>query len=469
METLEEIIVANLIFNDEYARRSCIHLKTEYFQQHEVKCVFKLFWDYFSERGRVPTQDELRVELEVAKGLPQVTYKDATEFLGKLKPPNKAPDLRWLLEKTEEFCKQRAIYNIIADAAGKIDGRPEALGDIPEQLQDALGITFDTRIGHDYVVDVDNRFETLYRNSESKIPFDLTMLNKIFNGGLSPKTLNVVAAGTGAGKTLFLCHLAQHLFKSGYKVLYITLEMAEERISERIDANLMNTSLAELPLLSKEQYKEKFMRGVGNSKGRLIIKEYPTCGANVSNFRALLHDLKLKKNFEPDVLIVDYINICNSQRNVPMSNSYQYVKSICEELRGLAIEFGVPVFSSTQFNRGGNSASDVGLGDISESHGLSMTVDVLLGMIRTDELDERNLILIKQLKNRFSDITQNKRFCLSVDRTKMRLTDSDESAESLDPTEKIGGLGGQSVGYSFKQGVKLGGSSKMPPGRAFKI
>lgn len=469
METLEETILENLVFNDEYARRSCIHLKAEYFQQHNTRCAFKLFWAYFSERGKVPTVDELKVELETAKNLPQTTYKDTAEFLAKLKSPAKSPDLRWLLEKTEEFCKQRAIYNIIASAAEKIDGRPEAMGDIPEQLQDALGITFDTRIGHDYVADVDARFDTLYRNSDSKIPFDLTMLNKIFSGGLSPKTLNVVAAGTGAGKTLFLCHLAQHLFKSGYKVLYITLEMAEERISERIDANLMDTSLAELPLLKKEQYKARFEKGIGKSKGRLVIKEYPTCSANVGNFRALLHDLKLKKNFEPDVLIVDYINICSSQRNVPMSNSYQYVKSICEELRGLAIEFGIPIFSSTQFNRGGTGASDVGLGDISESHGLSMTVDVLLGMIRTDELDERNLVLMKQLKNRFSDITQNRRFCLSVDRSKMRLQDSNENADALDPTEKVSLPGGQSAGFSFKQGMRLGGSAKLPPGKSFKI
>ena len=470
METLEETIIENLVFNDEYARRSCIHLKAEYFQQHDTKCAFKLFWAYFSERGNVPSVSELKVELETAKGLSQATYADTFEFLGKLKSPAKAPDLRWLLEKTEEFCKQRAIYNIIASAAEKIDGRPEAMGDIPEQLQDALGITFDTRIGHDYVADIDARFETLYQNKDNKIAFDLKILNKIFNGGLSPKTLNVVAAGTGAGKTLFLCHLAQHLFKAGHKVLYITLEMAEERISERIDANLMDTPLADLPLLKREEYKKRFEKAVGKSKGRLLIKEYPTCSANVGNFRALMHDLKLKKNFEPDVLIVDYINICSSQRNVPMSNSYQYVKSICEELRGLAIEFNIPVFSSTQFNRGGNGASDVGLEDISESHGLSMTVDVLLGMVRTEELDNQNLILFKQLKNRFSDITQNKRFLLSVDRSKMRLADSDMKADSFDPTlHNIGGSGAQSSSFSFKRGVEKGGSAKMPAGRAFKI
>lgn len=436
METLEEAIVENLVFNDEYARRSCVHLKEEYFQLEHTRIAFKLFWKYFGERGRIPSIDELKVELDVLPNITQGAFTDTKEFLNNLKTPSKSADLKWLLEKTEEFCKKRAIYNIIVSAAERIDGRPENMGDLPEQLQDALGITFDTRIGHDYVGDVESRYEMLYRNQDSKIPFDLKILNKIFNGGLSPKTLNVIAAGTGAGKTLFLCHLAQHLFKAGHKVLYITLEMAEERISERIDANIMDTSLADLPLLTKEQYKTRFEKGCGSNAGKLVIKEYPTCGANVSNFRALLNDLKLKKAFVPDVLIVDYINIVASQRNIPIANSYQYVKSVCEELRGLAIELGIPIFSSTQFNRGGTDASDVGLHDISESHGLSMTVDVLLGMIRTEAMDSENLILIKQLKNRFSDITQDLRFTLGVDRSKMRLFDSEKKIGGAGATQK---------------------------------
>ena len=457
MDNLEETIILNLIFNDEYARKSGVHLKDTYFQIEHARTTFKLFWRYFNERGKIPSVDELKVELETAKNLKQHVFKDTQEFLRKLKPPKKSPNLQWLLEKTEEFCKQRAIYNIIASAAEKIDGKPEMLGDIPEKLQEALGITFDNKIGQNYGVEVEERFELLYRNKDIRIPFDLKILNKIFAGGMTPKTLNVVAAGTGAGKTLFLCHLAKHLFVSGYKVLYITLEMAEERICERIDANIMDTSLADLPLLEKEEYVRRWNKGAGKKRGQLFVKEYPTCGANVGHFRALLHDLKLKKDFVPDVIIVDYVNIVASQRNVQMTNSYQYVKSVCEELRGLAIEFKVPVFSSTQFNRGGTDAEDVGFGDISESHGLSMTVDVLTAMIRTEDLDNRNLVMFKQLKNRFSDITQNKRFHIKVDRSKMRLSDCTGAEEAaVDPKlAMIGGAKGAgsrgfSVGKSFK-------------------
>ena len=423
MDILEETILTNLLYNEEYARRSCVHLRDDYFQIDTNKAIFRLFWNYFGERGKIPSKDELVVELECAKNLRQDTFKDASEFLSDLKAPNKTPDLKWLLEKTEEFCRQRAFYNVLVEAAEKVESGPNMLGDIPERCRDALGITFDTRIGHDYLVDVDERYHNLYENNETKIPFDLKMFNKVFGGGLSPKTLNIIAAGTGAGKTMFLCHFAQHLFKSGYKVLYITLEMAEERISERIDANIMDTPLADLPLLTKEQYKARFEKGCGKKAGKLIIKEYPTCGANVGNFRALLNDLKLKKAFEPDVLIVDYINITATQRNIPASNSYQYVKAVCEELRALAIEYNVPVLSSTQFNRGGTDSSDVGLGDISESHGLSMTADTLFGLVRTESLDEENLVQVKQLKNRFSDISTNRKFLVGVDRSKMRVFD----------------------------------------------
>lgn len=435
METLEETIIENLIFNDEYSRRSSVYLKDDYFELFHARITFQLFWKYFSEKGNIPTVDELNVELECTNNLNQATYNDTKEFLNKLKPPHKQPDLQWLLEKTEEFCKARALYNVLTIAAEKIDQGPSAMGDIPKRLQDAMGITFDARIGHDYGIDIEERYKALYENNETKIPFDLKMLNKIFGGGLSPKTLNVIAAGTGAGKTLFLCHVAQDLFKKGYKVLYITLEMAEERISERIDANIMDTSIADLRLLDKDTYKARFTKGCGKKSGKLIIKEYPTCGANVGNFRALLNDLKLKKGFEPDVLIVDYINIVASQRNIPISNSYQYIKSVCEELRGLAIEFGFPILSSTQFNRAGTNTENVGLGEISESHGLSMTVDALLALIRTEALDAENLVIIKQLKNRFTDMTQNMRFCLGVDRSKMRLFDTDKDHN----VSKIGG------------------------------
>lgn len=437
MDELERQILIYLMFNEEYTRKSLVFIKEHYFQNITFRTSFKCFAQCFNPNTPLPDVGMILVALEEIKGISSETIKDVKEFLNNLKCPHSI-NTGQMLVKTEEWCKKREIYNVILENVDKLEENPNDLGNLPDALSKALAITFNTSIGISYDSDIEERYNKLYNNKEERISFGIKKLDEITGGGLSPKTLNVIAAGTGAGKTMFLCNLAKNLYLAGKNVLYITLEMAEERISERIDCNLLNVDLFHLPELTLEQYRDKFNNAIkGKKYGKLIIKEYPTCGANTSNFRALLNDLKLKKGFEADVLIVDYINICGSTRSIKSDNTYHFIKSVCEELRALAIQENFPIVTCTQFNRGGNSSTNAGILDISESHGLAMTADLLLGMIRTEDLDENNEVMFKQLKNRFGDIAHNNKFTLSIERSKMRITDKVNSDEYV--KEKIGG------------------------------
>lgn len=436
MDELERQVLIYLLFNEQYTRKSLVFIKEHYFQNLTFRTVFQCYKQCFDPSSPLPDTGLLKIQLEKLKGIGGETIRDVKEFLNNLNSP--ATDhLQVMLNETEDWCKKREIYNVILENVDKLEQNPNDLGNLPDDLTKALAITFDTSIGISYDEGVEERYNKLYNNKEERISFGINKLDDITGGGLSPKTLNVIAAGTGAGKTMFLCNLAKNLYLSGKNVLYITMEMAEERITERIDCNLLDVDLFQLPILTLEQYTQKFNNAIKNKNvGKLIIKEYPTCGANTSNFRALLNDLKLKKNFIADVLIVDYINICGSVRSNKSDNTYHFIKSICEELRALAIQENFPIVTCTQFNRGGNSSSNAGILDISESHGLAMTADLLLGMIRTEELDEENQVLFKQLKNRFGDIANNNKFTLSICRSKMRIMDYMEE----NGNERIGGV-----------------------------
>lgn len=419
---IEQVILENLLHNEDYLRRVLPFLKDEYFAEGGEATVYKKINDFTVKYNKAPTQDELIIELKDTVGISQATYEQATDLVKELSKRSKAPSIDWLLEHTEKFCKDRALYNAIAEAATAIDNQDADLGKLPDILKDALSVSFDTAIGHDFTNAIEERYKLLHQSNVYKIPFDIDILNKITGGGLPKKTLAVIAASTGAGKSLALCHFAAQAMLSGKKVLYITMEMAEEKISERIDANLMRINLQDMPGVSLQEYKRKLGKALDGCEGRLIVKEYPTAGAGVTQFRALVNELKLKKDFHPDMIIVDYVNICSSSRyKAAAVNSYQYVKAICEELRGLAIEYDLPILSATQLNREGTDNSDAGLKEISESHGLAMTVDLLLAMIRSEELDDQNLVMFKQLKNRFSDMAAKLRFVVGIDRSKMLL------------------------------------------------
>jgi replicative DNA helicase len=423
---IEEIILENLLYNEEYTRRVLPYLKKEYFNEDSQSLVFDKIKDFIGKYNTPPTQDELLIELRNEKGLKQAVFEAASDLVNKLSKRSKAPSIQWLVENTEKFCKDKALYNAIVEAASMIENENAEVGQIPEILKNALAVSFDTNIGHDFSEMIEQRYKMLHQTKEYRIPFDLKDLNEITCGGLPRKTLTVVSASTGAGKSLFLCHSAARNFLDGKNVLYITMEMAEERICERIDANILNMRIQDLPGLSLQEYTRRLEKILKDCKGRLIVKEFPTASSGVLQFRALLNELRLKKDFVPDIIYVDYINICSSSRYKAGSvNSYQYVKAICEELRGLAIEYNVPIVSATQLNREGTDSSDVGFKEISESHGLAMTVDILWAMIRTEELDEQNVILFKQLKNRFSDISGKLRFVVGVDRSRMKLFDAD--------------------------------------------
>lgn len=424
---IEEIILENLINNPEFLKRTIPFLKKEYFHDRGQSLVFEKIADYVTRHNLPPTQDELIIEIKETKGISQADYEAAIDLLGRFAKKSRVPSLSWLIEQTEKFCKDKALYNAIVEAASMIDSKEDA-GKIPDLIKNALSVSFENAIGHEYVSPdmIEQRYKTLHQTIEYKIPFDIDVLNEVTNGGLPRKTLTIVSASTGAGKSLFLCHCAANNLLSGKNVLYITLEMSEEMISERIDANLMNLKIQDLYGLSLQSYKQRLKNVLDGCKGRLIIKEYPTSSAGVLQFRALLNELELKRDFKPDIIYVDYINICSSSRYKAGSvNSYQYIKAICEELRGLAIEYNLPIVSATQFNREGTNTSDVSFKEISESHGLAMTVDILWAMIRTEELDEQNLVLFKQLKNRFSDIASKLRFVVGIDRARMKLYNID--------------------------------------------
>jgi hypothetical protein len=424
----------NLIFNDEYTRKSLPYIKTEYFSDHDDRFLFEEIENYVNKFNVLPTKEALIIEVGNNTKLSEDQFNNVstkvTEYFGS----KEDSEIDWLLETTEKFCQDKAIYNAVLESIGIIDNQKDTekdKGAIPQILSDALAICFDPNIGHDYIEDSDERFE-FYHKVEEKIPFDLDYFNKITKGGLSKKTLNITLAGIGVGKSLFMCHHAASSISQGLNVLYITLEMAEEKIAERIDANLMNITIDDLHDIPKDVFEKKIKKVKKSTSGRLIVKEYPPASANVNHFRNLLNELKLKRKFIPDIIFVDYLNIMSSSRLKYGNsvNSYNYVKSIAEELRGLAVENNLPICSATQTTRSGFTDTDFGLEDTSESFGLPATADFMFALISTEELEELDQILIKQLKNRYSDPGRHKRFVIGIDRAKMKLYDLEESAQS---------------------------------------
>ena len=433
-QRIETIILKNLLHNEEYSRKVLPFLNKDYFLEHTDKLLYEQVDLFINKYNNLPTKEALVIELDNTP-LKDEEFENVTELLTHLEgQKDEKSDIQWLLETTEKFCQDKAIYNAVVHSI-KILDEPEKSNDdkgaIPELLTDALSVSFDPHVGHDYLLDSDDRYE-FYHRVEKKIPFDLDFFNKITHGGLSSKTLNIALAGTGVGKSLFMCHVSAGAISQGNNVLYITLEMSEERIAERIDANLLNIKLDDLISLPKSMYEKKMEDLKNTVKGRLIIKEYPTAAASTNHFRSLLNELNLKRNFKPDIIFVDYINICSSARIRPGQyvNSYSYIKSIAEELRGLAVEFDVPIMSATQTNRAGFQNTDVGLEDTSESFGLPATADFMFALITNENLETDGQILIKQLKNRYSDITSNKKFLVGVDRAKMRLIDLGDASQS---------------------------------------
>ena len=427
---IEKLILQNLIHSDEYLRKVGPFLKQEYFVDNNEKIVFKKILEFVERYNENPNKDALVISLQNDKSLTEDQYKETVQIVNELVPTEHNKE--WLYSETEKFCKDKAIYNAILNSISILDGRDanKSKDGIPSMLQEALGVCFDHKVGHDYIDDFDSRYE-FYHRKETRIPFDLDYFNKITNGGLPNKTLNVVLAGTGVGKSLFMCHVASSVLSQGKNVLYITLEMAEERIAERIDANLMNITLDQLKDVPKQIYENRIQKIKDKTQGKLIIKEYPTTGAHVGHFKALLNELQLKRQFKPDLIVIDYLNICASSRFKAGANinSYTLVKSIAEELRGLAVEENVPILSATQTTRGGYGNTDVELTDTSESFGLPATVDFMFALISTEDLEQLNQLLVKQLKNRYNDPTVNKRFVIGVDRAKMRLYDLEQSAQ----------------------------------------
>jgi archaellum biogenesis ATPase FlaH len=429
---IENAIFGNLVYNEEYARKCIPFLKEEYFSTQDQKALFRLIKGYVDKYNAFPTKEVMAIDLANTEGISEDTFKNCKELISGL-THDKSTKVDWLLDQTEKFCQNKAIYNAIMASIGILDDSSgkTSKGAIPQILTDALAVSFDTHIGHDFLEDSDTRYD-FYHRKEERIPFDLDFFNKITQGGLPKKTLNIALAGTGVGKSLFMCHCAAANLIKGYNVLYITLEMAEERIAERIDANLLDVTLDDLKLLPKDVYDKKIERIRGKTNHKLIVKEYPTACAGSANFRHLLNELKIKKNFIPDVIYIDYLNICMSSRikhgaNV---NSYTLIKAIAEELRGLAVEFNVPIISATQTTRSGYSNSDVGLEDTSESFGLPATADFMFALIKqSEELADLNQIVVKQLKNRYGDPNLNSRFIVGVDRSKMRLYDVENSAQ----------------------------------------
>lgn len=429
---IENVIFGNLIHNEEYARKVIPFLKSEYFGDQVDRTVFDLITDYVNKYNSFPSKSALEIDLNEKTGLTEDQFKRAKELVTTLDKSDEK-DMSWLVDSTEKFCKDKALYNALMQSIQIVDDNKKdsiSVGAIPKILQDALGVSFDNSIGHDFLDDADARYE-FYHRKEVRIPFDLDFFNKITQGGLPRKTLNIALAGTGVGKSLFMCHSAAQNLMSGLNVLYITMEMAEERIAERVDANLLGVTLDELKELPQSIYYKLIGRVRDRAKGKLIVKEYPTASAGSANFRHLLNELNLKKNFVPDIIYIDYLNICASSRikagaNV---NSYTYIKAIAEELRGLAVEFNVPIVSATQTTRSGYSNSDVGLEDTSESFGLPATADFMFALVTSDELRQLDQIMVKQLKNRYGDPAVHKRFVIGVDYSKMRLYNVEASAQ----------------------------------------
>ena len=431
MERLELTILRNLVFNEDYARKVIPFIQPEYYEQRVEKIVFEEIVEFIVKYGSSITIEALNIEIDNRRDLTESENKEIVELLSKL---NDSPvDNRWILDTTEKWCRDRAIYLALMESIHIADGKDDKKGRdaIPSILSDALAVSFDNNIGHDYLQNYEERYE-FYHRKEDKIEFDLEYFNKITKGGLPNKTLNIALAGTGVGKSLFMCHVASSALLQNRNVLYITLEMAEERIAERIDANLLNVPIQQLIDLPRSAFENKVNGIAKKTRGSLVIKEYPTASAHSGHFKALLNELALKKSFRPDIIFIDYLNICSSSRFKSGSNinSYTLVKSIAEELRGLAVEFNVPIMSATQTTRSGFGSSDVELTDTSESFGLPATADLMFALISTEELEQLGQIMVKQLKNRYNDPTIFKRFVVGIDRAKMRLYDVEQSAQN---------------------------------------
>ena len=423
-------ILKNLIHNETYTRQVIPFIEPDYFEERTDRIVFEEVAKFLNEYDKTPTKEVLHIEVEKRVDVTEDEYKTIEQLISAL--DTEVSESKWLLDTTEEWCKQRAIYLALIKSIQIADGqdehkKPEA---IPAILSDALAVGFDQHVGHDYIDDSEDRY-AYYHRVENKIPFDLEYFNKITSGGISDKTLNIALAGTGVGKSLFMCHVASSCLVQGKNVLYITLEMAEEKIAERIDANLLDTNIKDIAELPEKIFNKKITNLSKKTEGKLIVKEYPTASAHCGHFKSLLQELKLKKSFSPDIIFVDYLNICASSRyrTAVNVNSYSYVKAIAEELRGLAVEFSLPIVSATQTTRSGFASSDPNLTDTSESFGLPATADLMFALISTEELEGLNQIMVKQLKNRYNDPTINRRFVVGIDRAKMRLYDVEQGAQ----------------------------------------
>ena len=449
METVEFLVLKNLLHNEEYVRKVIPFVKADYFEDRNQRIVFEEIIKFVEDYNKPATKEILCIEAEKRQDITDDSFKEITNLIGNL--DDQPSEFDWLVNTTEKWCRDRAIYLALMESIHIADGNDEKKNrdSIPTILSDALGVSFDTNVGHDYLIDYEKRYES-YHRKEDKIEFDLEYFNKITKGGLPNKTLNIALAGTGVGKSLFMCHVAKQTLLQNKNVLYITLEMAEEKIAERIDANLLNVAIQDITDLPKPMYESKVTNLSQKTQGTLIIKEYPTASAHSGHFRALLNELALKKSFRPDIIFIDYLNICASSRYRANSNvnSYSYIKAIAEELRGLAVEANVPIVSATQTTRSGYGSSDVDLTDTSESFGLPATADLMFALISTEDLEGLNQIMVKQLKNRYNDPTVFKRFVVGIDSAKMRLYDCEQSAQE-DIVDS-----GQDEEYNFKEKPK---------------
>ena len=431
MSKVENLVIKNLLLDEEYVRKAMPFIKAEYFSEILEKNLFNVINKYFTDYSALPTKEALEIEIGQLGNISDEQHRQTIQYIRDI--DDEKSEYEWILDTTEKWCKERAVYLALMESIKIAEGNDEkrATGAIPNILSDALAVSFDNHIGHDYLQDYEERYE-FYHQTEEKIPFDLEFFNRITKGGLPNKTLNIALAGTGVGKSLFMCHVASSVLLQSKNVLYITLEMAEEKIAERIDANLLSVDIQQLDQLPKMMFESKVNKIAKKTQGQLIVKEYPTASASVGHFRALLNDLALKKAFKPDIIFIDYLNICASSRYSKLGNvnSYSYIKAIAEELRGLAVEANVPIVSATQTTRSGYGSSDVDLTDTSESFGLPATADLMFALISTEELEDINQIMVKQLKNRYNDPTLNKRFVVGIDRAKMRLYDVEQSAQN---------------------------------------
>jgi replicative DNA helicase len=430
---LEKTILTNLLRNEDYTRKVLPFIKTEYFSTEEDRILYTEIQNFIVKYNRLPDRVALAIEVDNLRNIKDDQVKSIKDFLESLR---NVPDtnIQWLTDSTEKFCKDKALYHAIMKSIEIMNNKNGSLttGAIPTILSDALAVSFDPNVGHDYLQDFEDRYE-YYHLVQEKMPFDLEFFNRITKGGLPKKTLNIALAGTGVGKSLFMCHVAASCLSMGKNVLYITLELAEEEVAKRIDANLMNITFDDLVALPKELYMKKAESLKSKTNGTLIVKEYPTAGAGSMHFKALLNELNLKKSFKPDIIFIDYLNICTSSRIKPGNgvNSYTYIKSIAEELRGLAVEYEVPVVSATQTTRSGFVSTDIGLEDTSESFGLPATADFMFALISSEQLEQLGQIMVKQLKNRYNDPGLNKKFVIGIDRSRMKLYDVEDSAQTI--------------------------------------